>query len=193
MFMSQQPIHIRRLALASCLAMGLYACVKNSNTPVVTPGVTSITGFVKGSPTLSLLDSSMSKAGLLPTFDSLSPISVAGPFTFFAPLNIAFAVAGYTDSTLYYSTRAQLDTLVLYHTIAGQKSSLANFMASLQSPNTPVPSAVIGDTLYLTYNSRGLFVNGNLVTQSDLFAGNGLWQTAVEFQNHQRRIRYSDQ
>lgn len=150
----------------------IAACVKNKSTPVVTSG-SSIAAIVKGSANLTLLDSALSKAGLLPTLDSTNPISITGPYTLFAPVNIAFSNIGFTDSTIYKDSVSQLKRLVLYHIIAGQKYYYATLP---QGINYPFPSASKGDTLYLTVGGGAIYVNGNYVTQNDVTASNGVIQ-----------------
>ena len=148
------------------------ACVKNTSTPVVTSG-SSIAAIVKGSANLALLDSAMSKAGLLATLDSTNPLSVAGPFTLFAPLNIAFSNIGFTDSTIYKDSVGYLRRLIKYHLIAGNGLYYSTF---LQGIDYPVASASPGDTLYLTVGGGAIYVNGNYVTQNDVTASNGVIQ-----------------
>ena len=161
----------RIIFFAIVLITVIAACVKTTSISPVTTG-TSIAGIIKAANHLTLLDSAMSKAGLLPTLDSLNPVSVAGPYTLFAPLDIAFANAAFTDSTIYKYSKDSLKRLLTYHLISGQAKYLATFP---QGPNAPVPSAS-GDILYITVNSGNLFVNGSLVTSSDVTAKNGVIQ-----------------
>jgi uncharacterized surface protein with fasciclin (FAS1) repeats len=149
----------------------IAGCVKSTSTAAITPG-TSIAGIVKAATNLTILDSAISKAGLVATLDSLNPISTAGPFTLFAPVNIAFSNIGFTDSTIYKDSVSYLKRLVLYHLISGQKYYYA---ALPQGVDYPIPSAS-GDMLYLTVGNGYIFVNGNLVTQGDITAGNGVIQ-----------------
>ncbi len=149
----------------------VLACVKTTSKPVVTSG-SSIAAIIKGSANLTLLDSAMSKAGLLPTLDSTNPMSITGPYTVFAPLNIAFSTIGFTDSTIYKDSVSQLKKLVLYHIIAGQKYYYATL---LQGIDYPLLSAS-GDTLFLTVGGGAIYVNGNYVTQNDVTASNGVIQ-----------------
>jgi uncharacterized surface protein with fasciclin (FAS1) repeats len=171
-FMGIKVFNKKIVFLVIIILTVIAACVKNTSTPVVTSG-SSIAAIVKGSANLTLLDSAMSKAGLLATLDSTNPISITGPYTLFAPLNIAFANIGFTDSTIYKDSVGYLKRLVKYHIIAGY----GYYYATLpQGIDYPVSSASLGDTLYLTVSQGAIYVNGNYVTQNDVTASNGVIQ-----------------
>lgn len=172
--MGMKVLGKRIVFLTLIVTTAITACIKSTSTPVITSG-SSIAAIVKNATNLTLLDSAMSKAGLLPTLDSTNPISVAGPYTLFAPVNIAFSNIGFTDSTIYKDSVGYLKRLILYHILSGYGKTMSDFASEITSPNTPVVSAG-GDTLFLTLGSAGLFVNGNLVTQTDIVAKNGIIQ-----------------
>jgi uncharacterized surface protein with fasciclin (FAS1) repeats len=168
-FMRMKVFDFKSVFLSVFSLFVLAGCVKSTNTPSITPGTTTIAGMVKLAGNLTLLDSAMSKAGLLPTLDS------AGPYTLFAPVNIAFTNAGFSDSTFYKDSVGYLKRWILYHILAGYGKTVAILGTEIKSPNFPVVSAS-GDTMFLTLDSAGLFVNGNLVTQTDIIAKNGVIQ-----------------
>ena len=154
------------------LAVLITACVKNTNTPVITPGVTSITGFIKGAKNFSILDSAMSKVGLLPTFDSVSPASATAPYTFFAPLDISFQSAGIVDSTISKYTKDSLLKLVGYHIF----SPYAKTIAQLPVGPDATMISITGDSIFVTVIGGVAYVNGVQVIQNDVLAGNGIIQ-----------------
>ncbi|MBS1668252.1 MAG: fasciclin domain-containing protein [Bacteroidetes bacterium] len=154
------------------LAVLITACVKNSNTPVITPGVTSITGYIKNANNLSILDSAMSKAGLLPTFDSVSPASSTAPYTFFAPLDVSFQSAGIFDSTIGKYTKDSLLKLVGYHIFSPYAKTVAQLPVG---PNARMIS-ITGDSIFVTVRGGIAYVNGVPVIQNDVLAGNGIIQ-----------------
>jgi uncharacterized surface protein with fasciclin (FAS1) repeats len=171
--MGKMRVYKKLTVCASILTMIVMACVKNSSTPVITPGVTSITGYLKNATNLSILDSAMSKAGLLPTFDSLKPASVAAPFTFFAPTNIAFSNIGFTDSSIYKSSADSLKVLMAYHVIGGDTISLSKLL-NLQSNKL---ITIYGDSIFVSAYNGVAYINGNAVAQTDIKAGNGVIQS----------------
>jgi uncharacterized surface protein with fasciclin (FAS1) repeats len=129
-----------------------------------TPAVTNtITDVVVNSASYSILKDAVVKAGLDGTLRG------TGPFTVFAPDNTAFANAGITPATVTALTPAQLSDLLLYHTI-GSKILAANVPAG---PNAKVVTAG-GDSVFVTKNAAGVFVNGISVAQADIAADNGV-------------------
>ena len=123
----------------------------------------TITGKVVGDPNFSTLELAVGRAGLGAT------LSGAGPFTVFAPDNAAFAAAGITETVLNSLTPAQVSAILLYHTI-GAKILAAEVPAG---PNARVVTAG-GDSVFVTRNATGVFVNGIQVTQANIEASNGV-------------------
>ena len=171
--MGKMRVYKKLTISAMILTLIITACVKNNSTPVITPGVTSITGYLKYATNLSILDSAMSKAGFLPTFDSLKPVSVAAPFTLLAPPNIAFSNIGFTDSSIYYSTPDSLRKLMGYHIIAGDTILLSRLL-NLQSNKL---ITIYGDSIFVSAYNGVAYINGNAIVQSDIKAGNGVIQS----------------
>lgn len=123
----------------------------------------NITEIVVASADFSTLETAVVKANLQAT------LSGAGPFTVFAPNNAAFTASGITDATLNSLTQAQVQTILLYHTLNGRVPA-ANVPAG---PNAKVTTAS-GDSVFVTKNSNGVFVNGIKVEQADINADNGV-------------------
>lgn len=146
------------VALAGSM-ISLASCKKDSD-PVVT---NTITDIVVNTSSYSVLKEAVVKAGLATTLSS------TGPFTVFAPDNTAFASAGINSSTVTALSASALSDLLLYHTI-GSKILAAGVPAG---PNAKVITAG-GDSVFVTSNSAGVFVNGIKVAQADITADNGV-------------------
>ena len=147
------------LMLALSIPVVFTSCDKDDDPPVDN----TITGVVVASGDFSTLEAAVLKANLQGT------LSGAGPFTVFAPDNAAFAAAGIDQAALNALTPAQVSNILLYHTL-GAKVVAADVPAG---PNTKVTTAS-GDSVFVTKNSSGVFVNGIQVTQADISASNGV-------------------
>jgi uncharacterized surface protein with fasciclin (FAS1) repeats len=145
---------------AAVMALTFSACKKSSS-----GGSTdsTINGIVSSNADFSTLNAGVVKAGLAATLSS------TGPFTVFAPNNAAFTASGITSQVLASLSPAQVKNILLYHTIA------AKIMAAQvpAGPNAAV-AAANGDSLYVTKNANGVFVNGIQVTKADVAASNGI-------------------
>jgi len=146
-------------AALSGAAIILSSCNKDDD-PVVT---NTITDVVTNSSSFSVLKEAVVKANLATT------LSGPGPFTVFAPDNTAFASAGITSTTVASLTSTQLSDLLLYHTI-GSKILAADVPAG---PNAKVVTAG-GDSVFVTRNASGVYVNGIKVAAADIAADNGV-------------------
>jgi uncharacterized surface protein with fasciclin (FAS1) repeats len=118
---------------------------------------------VVNSASFSVLEEAVVKANLATT------LSGAGPFTVFAPDNTAFANAGITSATVASLSATQLSDLLLYHTIGSK--ILASAVPS--GPNAKVITAG-GDSVFVTRNASGVYVNGIKVAVADIAADNGV-------------------
>ena len=123
----------------------------------------TITDVVSANSNFSLLKSAVVKANLAAT------LSGAGPFTVFAPDDAAFNASGITSSVIASLSADQLKTVLLYHTLSS-KVMAANVPAG---PNAEVTTTG-GGKIYVTKNSKGVFVNGWKVTTADIAASNGV-------------------
>lgn len=139
--------------------ISLASCSKDDD-PVITNSVTDI---VVNTPAFSVLEEAVVKANLATT------LSGTGPFTVFAPDNAAFAAAGISSATVASLSSTQLSDLLLYHTI-GSKILAAAVPAG---PNAKVITAG-GDSVFVTRNASGVYVNGIKVAVADVAADNGV-------------------
>ncbi|MEO6838154.1 MAG: fasciclin domain-containing protein [Ginsengibacter sp.] len=153
------PFRATLLFGALILLVSISACKKD--TAIKTDN--TINGIVSTDADFSTLNSAVMKGGLSAT------LSGTGPFTVFAPTNEAFTASGITSAVLASLTSDQAKNILLYHTITS-KILAAQVPAG---PNAPVLAAN-GDTLYVTNNSNGVFVNGIKVTQANVQATNGV-------------------
>jgi uncharacterized surface protein with fasciclin (FAS1) repeats len=141
-------------------SISISSC-KKDDTPV--PVTNTITDVVVGNASFSVLKEAVVKADLATT------LSGAGPFTVFAPDNAAFSSAGITSATVTSLSATALKDLLLYHTLPG-KILAAGVPAG---PNAKVTTAG-GDSVFLTKNANGVFVNGIKVATADIPADNGV-------------------
>ena len=145
------------------LAFGALVTFTSCDDDDPIPVDNTITGKVVADPNFSTLELAVGRAGLAAT------LSGTGPFTVFAPDNAAFAAAGITEAALNSLTAAQVSAILLYHTIPA-KILVADVPAG---PNARVVTAG-GDSVFVTRNAAGVFVNGIQVTQANIEASNGV-------------------
>lgn len=136
------------------------SCKKDDN---VTAKTNTIADIVVAGSSLTSLESAVVKANLLGT------LSAAGPYTVFAPDDAAFTASGITASVLNSLTATQVKDILLYHTISA-KIKAADVPAG---PNAKVITAG-GDSIFVTKNTNGVFVNGIKVNNPDVAADNGV-------------------
>lgn len=139
--------------------IGLTSCNKDDD-PIVS---NTITDIVVNTSSYSVLEEAVVKANLAAT------LSGTGPFTVFAPDNTAFANAGITSATVASLSPTALSDLLLYHTIGSK--ILASAVPA--GPNAKVITAG-GDSVFVTRNAAGVFVNGIKVAEADINADNGV-------------------
>ena len=154
-----------KLLLAAFLFSGLIfsSCKKNSSTPTGQ----SITDVVAGNADLSYLSAAITTAGLSSTFSS------AGAYTMFAPTNEAFQAAGYaTIDAVNAADPNVLSDILQYHT-------LNKIIKAMDLPTGPDSAAetLNTDSVYLTNNNKGIFINGTTLLTGDAPATNGLVHT----------------
>ena len=139
----------------------IFSSCKKDDAPALID--TSITAQVVSSANLSLLEAAVIKAELTGT------LSGAGPFTVFAPTDAAFAASGITLSTINSLDTADLEAILLYHVLTSEVGS-----GSVPAgPNAKVITAG-GDSVFVTKNLSGVYVNGVMVSQADIDASNGV-------------------
>ena len=136
------------------------SCKKDDSTSAEN---STIAAKVNANADLSLLESAIVKANLGNT------LSGTGPFTVFAPTDQAFEETGISASTINSLSAEQLENILLYHVITSEIPA-----ASVPvGPNAKVVTAS-GDSVFVTKNSYGVFVNGVKVSQADIDASNGV-------------------
>ena len=154
----------RTLVLALTTPLIIASCSKDD--PPAEGGGNTIADLVVADNNFSLLEAAVVKANLAAT------LSGPGPFTVFAPDNAAFAASGITPAVLNSLTSDQAAAILLYHTLPAEVMA-ANVPAG---PNAKVITAS-GDSIFVTKNASGVYVNGIAVTQADIDATNGVIHT----------------
>jgi len=123
----------------------------------------TITDVVVNNAAYSLLEQAVVRASLATT------LSGEGPYTVFAPTDAAFASAGIDAAVINSLSADELKAILLYHTLGAQVMA-ADVPAG---PNARVTTAS-GDSVFVTKNANGVFINGVAVTQADVLADNGV-------------------
>lgn len=155
--------HLTKIAMFSFVLFSFTSCSDDDNSPTTPTETNTITDIVVNNPNFSMLRTAVVKAGLAETLSS------DGTFTVFAPDNEAFAAAGITNSVIESLSVEALTNILLYHTL-GAKVEAANVPTG---PNASV-EMLNGDSIFLTSNNAGVFVNGFSVKQADVQADNGV-------------------
>ncbi len=149
------------ILLCFCIPLIISSCKNDDDTPVT--ATNTITDQVVISANFSLLETAVLKANLQATLSS------AGPFTVFAPDNAAFAASGLTEAKINSLTSMEVKNILLYHTISA-KIMAADVPAG---PNEKVITEG-GDSVFVTKNTNGVFINGVRVNTADVSADNGV-------------------
>ncbi|MDP4284954.1 MAG: fasciclin domain-containing protein [Bacteroidota bacterium] len=149
------------IAGALFILFSFSSCKKNHSNPPPVSG--NITAIVSNTPEFSILKAAVVKAGLTAT------LSGKGPFTVFAPNNDAFMASGITLASINSLSADDLKAILLYHTIGASVKA----MDVPAGPNAAV-ATVGGDSVFLTKNLNGVFVNGVPVVKADIIATNGI-------------------
>ncbi|HTQ65321.1 MAG TPA: fasciclin domain-containing protein [Puia sp.] len=92
-----------------------------------------------------------------------------GPFTVYVPTDNGFAASGLTSSVIAGMSDSALRSLLLYQTVAAGLLS-QNYPAG---PNGKLVTAN-GDSIFVTTNSSGVFINGVPALNVDILASNGV-------------------
>ena len=163
--------NMRRIALSVQLSCILFAgiivstCNKRSSTSNQ-PSPQTIGAQVASGSNFTLLAAATTKAGLVNTLKG------AGPYTLFAPTDSAFMASGITMATINSLSAGTIDSVLLYHTLDSKVTS-SQLPAG---PNATVITA-IGDSIFVTNNVNGVFVNGIEVLTANVSASNGVIHT----------------
>jgi len=114
-------------------------------------------------------DSNFSTFGLAIVNANLArTLNETGPFTLFAPDDSAFGRSGITQTFINTLSPGQLQAFVLYHTL-NSKTSIIDLPPG---PNAKIITAS-GDSVFITKNTSGIYINGVKITQADINADNG--------------------
>ena len=161
--MKKKNFLIKSATLIATSTLILLSGCDKDDTPAAT---NTITDIVVSASSFTTLESAVLKANLQAT------LSGAGPFTVFAPDDAAFTASGITTTVLNSLTAAQVQNILLYHTI-GSKIVAADVPAG---PNAKVITAS-SDSVFVTKNSTGVYINGIKVNTTDVAADNGVIHT----------------
>lgn len=154
-----------RMFILCTAIIGTFITVSCKDDETVTPEDNTITGKVVAGANFNVLEKAVIKAGLNST------LSGTGPFTVFAPDDAAFSAAGITSATIDALSSDQLQKLLLYHTLAAKVLAAdvpAGPNAKVSTANSPA------DSLFVTRNAGGVYVNGIQVATADVAATNGV-------------------
>ena len=151
----------KTVLFALCLFAAVTSCSKddddNNNAP------NTVAKVVSDDDDLSTLEAAVVKGNLTAT------LSGPGPLTLFAPANEGFDNAGITSADIDAMASSDVEKILLYHTIPSE--ILAAGVPA--GPNAKVITAG-GDSVFVTNNSNGVFINGVKVVQADIDATNGV-------------------
>lgn len=149
--------------IGTFITVSTVSCKKDDDS--ATPTDNTITGKVVAGANFTLLEKAVIKAGLNGT------LSGTGPFTVFAPDDAAFSAAGITTATVDALSADQLQKLLLYHTLSSKVQAAdvpAGPNAKVSTANSPA------DSVFVTRNASGVYVNGVKVVTADVAASNGV-------------------
>jgi uncharacterized surface protein with fasciclin (FAS1) repeats len=126
------------------------------------PQPTTVVDIIVNSDVHNTLEAAVVAAGLVET------LSGTGPFTVFAPTDAAFAAlpAG-TVETLLADPTGTLTQILLYHVVGAQ--ALSTDLTDGQTVAT-----LQGQTVTVTINAEGVFINNAQVTVADIVTDNGV-------------------
>jgi uncharacterized surface protein with fasciclin (FAS1) repeats len=141
-------------ALAAADQCGAYAPKRTARVPLGIPETAVAGGF-------NTLTAAINQAGL---FDTLSG---PGPFTVFAPTDLAFAKFTEEELAAVLADKALLTSILTYHVVPGRVS--ANDVVNATSLKT-----VNGKDLPVEVKDGEVFVGGARVIATDVAAANGI-------------------
>ncbi|SFN30386.1 Uncaracterized surface protein containing fasciclin (FAS1) repeats [Paenimyroides ummariense] len=160
---TKNPLKKIAAAFTAVAILSVGTACSNDDNAVMPPQQKTIAAVVSENSNFSMLKAAVTKAGLAETLNG------AGPFTVFAPDNAAFSASGLTEQSVNNMSAEDLKDVLLYHTVSG-KIMAANVP---EGPNAEV-STVNGMKIYVTKDTRGVFVNGWKVKSADIAASNGV-------------------
>jgi uncharacterized surface protein with fasciclin (FAS1) repeats len=129
---------------------------------VLIPPAVTVVDIIVNSANHNTLEAAVIAAGLAPT------LSGTGPFTIFAPTDAAFAaLPPGTVAALLADPQGALTQILTYHAVAG--TTLSSSLSNGQSIVT-----LNGQSVTVTINANGVFINNAKVTVADIVADNGV-------------------
>ena len=128
--------------------------------------ILTISGLASNRSALTTLNTAVIKGGLA------SKLNGTEQLTLLAPTNDAFTAAGITSAVLESLSSNDVANILYYHVIPS-KILAADMPAG---PNAKVLT-FNGDSVFVTKNSNGVFVNGIKVAETDIIASNGVVHT----------------
>lgn len=145
--------------------MTLVSCDDDED-PATNIDTTSITALVVATEDFSMLETAVTTADLGATLSA----ETTNGYTVFAPSNAAFTAAGLDMAYLSNSAnKVAISDILKYHVLA----STVKAADAPAGPNAKV-ATLKGDSVYITRNSSGVFVNGAKVATADINASNGV-------------------
>lgn len=128
--------------------------------------IPTISGLASDRASLTTLNTAVIKGGLAAKLNGTEQL------TLLAPTNDAFAAAGITAAVLESLSSNDVANILYYHVIPS-KILAADMPAG---PNAKVLT-FNGDSVFVTRNTNGVFVNGIKVAEADIIASNGVVHT----------------
>lgn len=155
-----------RLLMVGCMGLLLatlllVACTKPEDPAPIEKN--TIASRVLSDSNYSLLGSLIARANLGTILDG------PGPFTLFAPDDSAFAASGVTTTYISGLSQQQAQSLVLYHVLNSRVSS-----ADLPAGPNAVVNTFAADSIFISKNGSGAFVNGAVIVAPDITVDNGI-------------------
>ena len=151
------------LALIFVLGTIISSCNKTNTPSNNNNGTNSIITILQGASDATVFVSALARVHL----DTV--LNGTGPYTLFAPTNDALAASGVTTAYLNSLPDDSLKKILLYHIVG----------ANLLSGGLPAgPNAKLiagnGDSIFVTKNVSGIFINGFPLITGDIVASNGV-------------------
>jgi uncharacterized surface protein with fasciclin (FAS1) repeats len=138
-----------------------YSCL-----PVSGPTNTTypnLKALIKSGTNLTILDTALSLAGLDSSF------TLGGPFTCFICTDQVYEASGISQQYVLGLPDSTLRKLILYSIINGSYP-----MSTLPIGPNKSATTVSGDSIFITTNGQGTFINGFPVIAGDVQAANGI-------------------
>jgi uncharacterized surface protein with fasciclin (FAS1) repeats len=114
-----------------------------------------------GNGNFTVLATALTEAGLIDTLKS------AGPFTVFAPTDVAFAKIPSEQLSAILADKALLTKILTYHVVPG-KLAASDVLSSCSL------TSVEGSAIKVSLDGSDAFVNQSKITLTDVFASNGV-------------------